>query len=318
MRSLLVIGGSGFFGKSILDAYQRGLLETWGISEVTILARNASKLTYSNPDLIDQSIKLINLDITIAEEIPYADYVIHAASSTDASRYLSHGLQERKNIQAATYNYCRLANNVHSKSKIIYISSGAVYGQQPSFSNALSEESISMSIDGLDITKRNYAAAKIDSEKAIQTLGNEGFNVSIARCFTFVGGYLPRNQHFAIGNFIDDGLNNRTIKVKATHPVYRSYMHADDLVRWLMTIVKNSSTECPIFNVGSDHAVSIGDLADKVANYFGVSVEMARFESNVIDRYVPSIEKAKVFLGLNVEISLEEAIAKSICAIKHR
>ena len=29
-------------------------------------------------------------------------------------------------------------------------------------------------------------------------------------------------------------------------------MHEHDLARWLVKICKNSSTECPIFNVGSD------------------------------------------------------------------
>ena len=40
MSSLLVIGGTGFFGKSILDSYRRGRLQKWKITKVYIFARN--------------------------------------------------------------------------------------------------------------------------------------------------------------------------------------------------------------------------------------------------------------------------------------
>ena len=53
MASLLIIGGSGFFGKSILDAYKRGLLDQWGITSVKVLARNATALEHTNPELSD-------------------------------------------------------------------------------------------------------------------------------------------------------------------------------------------------------------------------------------------------------------------------
>ena len=108
MSSLLVIGGSGFFGKSILDAYQRGLLQQWHIQKVFILSRNAQSLMMSNPYLLDPTIQLINGDISQINELPYADYVIHAAASTDASKYLSAGDEEKNNIILGTKNFTKL------------------------------------------------------------------------------------------------------------------------------------------------------------------------------------------------------------------
>ena len=316
MASLLVIGGSGFFGKSILDAYGRGLLNCWDIDSISVLARNATSLSMQFPELIDDSIKLINCDIATCHELPFADFVIHAAASTDVANYLARPEVEKKNIQAGTYNYCKLAEKFHRNSRIVYCSSGAVYGQQPADLEYLSEEFDCGSVDEMSPVKRDYAAAKRDAEKAIRTLGSQGGAVSIARCFAFVGKYLPRDQHFAIGNFIQDGLMGRPINVKATLPVYRSYMHADDLVHWLMTICRSANPLCPIYNVGSDKALTVGELADLVAQRFCVDVNKVEFSGKGVDRYVPSITKAKNVLGLQLSIDATGALDKTISAIR--
>jgi len=316
MASLLIIGGSGFFGKSILDAYRRGLLNSWGVDSISVLARNATSLSIQFPELIDDSITLINSDIATCHELPFADYVIHAAASTDAANYLARPEVEKKNIQAGTYNYCKLAEKFHRNSRIVYCSSGAVYGQQPADLEYLLEEFDYGSVDEMSPVKRDYAAAKRDAEKAIRTLGSQGGAVSIARCFAFVGKYLPRDQHFAIGNFIQDGLMGRPINVKATLPVYRSYMYADDLVHWLMTICHAANPLCPIYNVGSDKALTVGELADMVAQKFCVGVTKAEFGRKGADRYVPSITKAKNILGLQLWIDTTVAIDKTIAAAR--
>ena len=131
MRTLLVIGGSGFFGKSILDAYSRGLLNPWCVSKVIVMSRNADLLLDEAPSLIGESVELYSADITKTDFLPAADYVIHAASSTDLRNYLSRPDEEKKNIQAGTYHYCELVKKYYKESKIVYVSSGAVYGVQP-------------------------------------------------------------------------------------------------------------------------------------------------------------------------------------------
>lgn len=315
MATLLVIGGSGFFGKSILDSYKRGLLNPWDIDTVMVMARNAEGLKESNPELLSDSVKLLNGDISSCLELPGADYVIHAAASTDVRNYLTSPDVEKKNIQAGTYNYCELAKKFHLNSRILYCSSGAIYGQQPPSMEYLSEDYVGGSTDEMDQTKKDYAAAKRDGEKAIIELGKEGLKVSIARCFAFVGKYLPRDQHFAIGNFIEDGRKGRSIEVKARHKVYRSYMHADDLASWLMTICHSSNQNCPIYNVGSDCSVDMTELANLVGLEFNVCITAHEIVSNVVDRYVPSILRAQNQLGLGLTIDIKQAIKATIDSI---
>ena len=312
MASLLIIGGSGFFGKSILDAYKRGLLNPWGIDLIYVLARNADRLKEEAPELVGTSIKLMNGDIASCKKLPMSDYVIHAAASTDAANYLSQPEVEKKNIQAGTYNYCELAKKFHQNSRIVYCSSGAVYGQQPPDLDKISEDYDGGPLADMSLTKRDYAAAKRDAELAIINLGKQGLSVSIARCFAFVGSYLPRDKHFAIGNFIEDGLNNRPIQVKADHLVYRSYMYADDLVEWLMRLCELGNSDCPILNVGSDEALEIREVAKKVADKFSVPFINTDIQKTTVDRYIPSIEKAKHFGSLKIKHDIRLSIDETI------
>ncbi|MEY3754782.1 MAG: hypothetical protein RLY27_1383 [Pseudomonadota bacterium] len=315
MKTLLVIGGTGFFGKSILDAFSRNLLAPWHISKVIVMSRNANKLLQDTPNLVGPNVELYSADITNAERLPFADYVIHAAASTDVRNYLSSPEDEKKNIQAGTYHYCDLAKIHHTNSKIVYVSSGAVYGFQPPNLDQM-DESFVGDLSKMAPGKLDYAAAKQDAEKAIIDLGTAGLNVSIARCFAFVGKYLPRDQHFAIGNFIDDVINKRPIAVKANHQVYRSYMYADDLVEWLMTIADQAAPNCPIYNVGSDQAILLSDLAKDISESYRLAASIPLISDAIIDRYIPSIKKAQDELGLTLSQNLKESVEKTLIAIK--
>lgn len=291
-KKLLVIGGSGFFGKSILDSFQRGRLNRFFIGQVIVIARNAKKLRDNYPELVCENVELISGDIGLLDNIPFADIVVHAASSTNKMDYILDSVSQKENIENATINYCKLAKLYHNNSNIVYCSSGAVYGQQPANVDKIVEGYDFTDILGLSIEKRNYALGKRNSEDSFIQLGREGLSVSIARCFAFYGKYLPRDQHFAYGNFIGKAERGEAIEVNAKNPVYRSYMSADDLVDALIIIALNSNESCPIYNVGSDRAILIHDLAKEIAVEYGVNYVMNEItEWDNVDRYIPDTTK---------------------------
>ena len=45
MKSLLIAGGTGFFGTTFIDAFERGWLARWGIKDLIIASRNATKFS---------------------------------------------------------------------------------------------------------------------------------------------------------------------------------------------------------------------------------------------------------------------------------
>jgi dTDP-glucose 4,6-dehydratase len=294
--SLLVIGGTGFFGKSILDAFKRGLLKQYDISKIIILARNTDKFLIEYPELISDGVEFINGDISKIEFIPNADFVIHAASSTNMIHYNDISNNAGKyNIEKAVSNYCRLATLYHNKSKILYCSSGAVYGKQPLNIETINEDfEFQQDLSSLSNEKQNYCLGKRFAENKIQHLGKNGLNVAIARCFAFSGKYLPKDQHYALGNFIQQAERDEPVIVKANGIIYRSYMEADQLVLSLIVILHHSSPFCPIYNVGSENQISLYDLAKNIANKYSVTYIFENYNDKIIiDRYVPNIDKLK-------------------------
>lgn len=316
MASLLLIGGTGFFGKSFLDSFRRGLLSEWGIEKVIAMSRNADLLKVLYPDLITDRVELVNADISLVNALPRADIVIHAAASTDARNYLTRPSVEKNNIHAGVLNYVKLAPQYHSNSKVVYTSSGAVYGIQSKDHQFLVENDDQSQLNLMPDTKRDYAIAKHDAELVFEQLRGRCKNASIARCFAFVGPYLPLDRHFAVGNFIGDVINGKPITVLSKHRVFRSYMYSDDLVRWLLTIADTNKYTNETYNVGSDQPVLLHDLAKWMANEYSVDCKVEEITSADTDTYIPSTQKAASELGLTLRYDLQASIKKTIQILK--
>ena len=110
-------------------------------------------------------------------------------------------------------------------------------------------------------------------------------------------------------------LERSEITVNGNGSPIRSYMHLNDLAHWLLTLLQLGSTG-HAYNVGSDQALSIADTAylvrDILAPEKPVLIKGAVLADNVYrNRYVPDISKAKKELGLEVTVSLAEAIRLS-------
>ena len=137
------------------------------------------------------------------------------------------------------------------------------------------------------------------------------YNISfvIARCFAFVGPYLPLNAHFAIGNFIKEAINGNDIIIKGDGKTIRSYLYADDLAEWLITILLQGN-EGEAYNVGSRNKISIYNLAKTVSEALeGQSkIQITGEESDIIDSYFPNTEKIMKDLNVIEKHSLVDSI----------
>jgi nucleoside-diphosphate-sugar epimerase len=304
-KSLLIIGGTGFFGKSILDYLKNhNILK---LKKIIILSRVIKNIKIDK--ILKKKFKIIEISANIhkIKKLPDADYVIYAAILKNYNQ----------DVKAAN-NYLNLAVKYHLNSKILYISSGAVYGIQKSQIKELKENHLAKykKIFFKNGYKKNYSRIKLENENLFKEFAAKGLNISIARCFSFVGPNLSQNSHYVIGNIINNILKNKNINIKANYKVMRSYMYSDDLVRWLLKILDNSNKQCPTYNVGSNNKISIQNTANFLAKKYGLKVISPKILSKKVDNYIPNIEKAKKELNLNNYYTSLSAIIKTINILK--
>ena len=316
MKSLLIVGGTGFFGKSFIHAFIEGKLGRWRIGELVIASRNASAFAQHNPAYLLPNISYINLDIKVISEMPACDYVMHFAGSSDKASYEKNLGKEIRNIEKNMLSFVEsIEKSAANPSHILFASSGAVYG--PTDSQTFYEDDPVDNIDAFTSIKRHYARAKLISEKIFCQLEKKHRKVSIARCFSFVGPDLTLNTHFVAGNLIQNIVNKEPLKIRANTSVVRSYLHSDDLVAWLMEILLNGTAEGNIYNVGSDDSIEIHDLAKELAHRFGLPTEIAPYAAHDVDWYVPNVNRARS-LGLDLQYSSLHAIIRTVDQIRRK
>jgi UDP-glucuronate decarboxylase len=319
-QHVFITGGTGFFGKSLLRFFlsQHRLGED--LPNIDILTRDPKKFLGSNPEFGNLSwLKLIKGDILSpikSENWSNYTHIIHAAANSSNGPSLKP--VERFNlIVDGTKNILEFSIKCNVK-KILFISSGAVYGKIPDGAHKFSEK-LNCSVDTLN-PNNAYSVGKIAAENLCKIYQNEfGINIVIARCFSFVGEDLPMDKHYAIGNLIYDAIFNKEITVTGSGLEIRSYLYQSDLAVWLLTILMKGKPGS-VYNVGSNEVISIYELAKIIKARINPEKDIRILGKRITKNearnvYVPDVSKAKNDLGLELNISLSKAIDKVYSSI---
>ncbi|WP_244154384.1 NAD-dependent epimerase/dehydratase family protein [Ectopseudomonas composti] len=304
-RHLLVTGGTGFFGRWLLALFQT--LQSRGTKfEVTVVSRDPERFLMHWPTFrgcrwlhwVANDVRLIPSSLSI-------DLVVHAAADTSAVGQRD-SLELFDIITEGARRVCKLAVECGAR-RVLLIGSGAQYGLIPA--------GLPVTEDFLGGCDSTYAGnAYAEAKRAQEVIGSiyakdYGLDVIMARCFAFSGPGLPLDGHFAIGNFVRDALYADAIVLNSSGQAMRSYLHGADLAGWLLTLLLHGESG-QAYNVGSDHAISIADLAHlvaaRIAPYKPVCI-LGQANTSERSFYVPDISRARG-LGLDVWTTLNASI----------
>ena len=314
--SLFITGGTGFFGRSLLRRISEvNTLSPLRKYAVTVLSRNPEAFLAQYPEFshepwlcIVRGDILSNLESVDRLETHYS-HIIHAAADSTVGPAMPF-LERHDQIVVGTRNILDFAVKVGAK-RFLLTSSGGAYGVQPATIEKIPEIYLGMP-DPLGAAN-TYSVSKRMAEHLCSLYANKyGLEIVVARCFAFVGPDLPLDAHFAIGNFIGDALKGLPISIKGNGSPLRSYLYQSDLADWLLTLVNRGSSG-DAYNVGSDKAISILELANLVRSSLDSNVEIHVQNNQLADnkernRYIPNIDKIQQDLGVRVSVPLSQAI----------
>lgn len=310
---LFITGGTGYIGRWLLESLCYANRSIGLALEAVVLSRHPERFANRFPHLADDpAISLIQGDIRnfIGVDGDFT-HVIHAATDVVATNT---PLDIFDVTVLGTRRVLELAHERGARS-VLLLSSGAVYGRFPDNLDRVPE-----SYRGApDVTSTNaaYGLGKIATEWLGNTYGQQyGFACKSARIFAQVGPYLELDSQFAAGNFIRNAMLSQTLLIKGNGTPLRSYMYSTDLITWLWAILARGRAGSA-YNVGSDHAVSIRELAETIAKVSNIGEKNIQVLGQSApgaapDRYVPDTERARTELDLYITVPLEDALKRTI------
>lgn len=307
---IFMTGGTGFIGRWMLEALSDADRRLGLGIDITVLSRDPAAFATRAPHLT-AFCRMLPGDIL---DHPTADgpftHVIHAA--TDASAALNRDDPRRMfdTIVAGTRRALDLA--VENDARLLFLSSGAVYGIQPWDLTHVDEDWLG-GPDPRD-PRSAYGEGKRAAEMLCAIYGKQfGLDVVNARIFALLGPLLSLDIHFAAGNFIRDALAGRRLVIEGDGRAVRSYLYAADLTAWLWTLLI-AGQQGSVYNMGSEDAVSIADLAHRIDALLGgggVEILGKPDPGWNAGRYVPSTARIRRELGVAPTVDLDEAIRRT-------
>ncbi|MDE2489553.1 MAG: NAD(P)-dependent oxidoreductase [Elusimicrobia bacterium] len=307
---LFVTGGTGFFGRWLIETFLRAdALLGLGVRAV-VLTRDPAAFRARRPDLAAAPRLSFAAGDVRDFVFPSGDFthVVHAATSASAALERERPDEMRDVIVRGTARVLDFAR-ARGVRRLLLASSGAVYGRQNPEVEHVAEDDPGLSSPLAPA--RAYASGKREAERLCVEASERGLPCAIARGFAFLGPGLPLDVHYAAGNFLRDALAGGPIRVAGDGTPYRSYLYPSDLAVWLWTILLRGAPG-RAYNVGSERPVSIAELARLTAALVspGAEIHFAKKPDPgaPAERYVPSVRRAREELGLRETVSLEDAV----------
>lgn len=308
-KRILLTGGTGFFGTWLVEGFLALNRRHELHSHLSILTRNPEDFSRRSPHLASNpALSTFRGDIrNVAFPDGHYDYVIHAATDSVVPA-LSSQEDQYTVIVEGTRRVLEFASRAGVE-RMLYVSSGAVYGPQSLSVLHVREDDPFQPDDSV------YMQGKREAERLCLEHQDRKLACVLARGFAFLGPHLPLRAHFAAGNFLADALYGMDIEIRGDGTPLRSYLYTADLAIWLWTLLLRGGAS-QAYNVGAEESVSIRELAERT-----VAIVNPRLHVHVRGeappsglpppRYVPCTQKAREELGLKARIGLEEALRRT-------
>ncbi|HEY0697439.1 MAG TPA: NAD-dependent epimerase/dehydratase family protein [Micromonospora sp.] len=164
-----------------------------------------------------------------------------------------------------------------------------------------------------------YDEAKRFAEAATMAYHRyHGLDTAIVRIFNTYGPRMRPDDGRAIPTFISQALRGEPITVHGTGAQTRSICYVDDLVRGILLLL--DSTETGPVNCGTEHEVSMRELAELIVRLTGSSSQVSYITRTADDPEMrrPDLTLARERLGYEPTVRPEDGLRRTIEHFRHR
>jgi len=313
-KTILITGGAGFIGSNLAHHFQ----ERYPKAKVVVFDKFRSQERFENGNLIsfghfknllDFKGEVICGDINSPKDLERLedfrfDYIFHQAAISDTTA------QDQERVMRTNLNAFKDLLDLAKRhgAKMIYASSGAVYGKLPA-PHKVGQEAPA-NVYGYSKLAMDHLAT---SQKDVVAVGLRYFNV-----------YGPREyfKQKTASMVLQFGLQllrgERPRLFEGSEKIKRDFIYVEDVIQ--ANLKAATATKSGVYNVGTGRARSFKDIVDILCKELGIEREYEYIPNPYVKQYQffteADIEPTKKELGYEPKYSLEEGIRADIPYIK--
>jgi len=307
----LVTGGAGFIGSHLSEALLAAGGEVFVVDDLsTGRAANIEPLK-ANPRFHYRVDSVMNAPL-VAELVDEADVVFHLAAAVGVFLVVESPVRTIETNVRGTETV--LHHAAKKRRKVVLASTSEVYGSSQS---ARFREDDDLVLGPPTQGRWSYACSKaLDEFLALAYHRERGLPAVIVRLFNTVGPRQTGRYGMVIPRFVAQALAGGPITVYGDGTQTRAFCHVADTVRALVGLAGDDRAVGQIFNIGSDHEISMNDLAERVRRIANPDAAIAHvpydeaYAPGFRDmlRRVPDIAKLRAFLAFEPSIPIDGII----------
>ncbi len=310
-KTALITGGAGFIGSFLAEELIGQGYRVLVIDNLSTGSLDNVRHLRGNPDfqLVVGSIMDENIMDNLISE---ADMIFHLAAAVGVRLIIERPVDTIETNILGTHTVLKIANKYDRP--VLVTSTSEVYGKNEKVPFKETDDSVY----GPTVKSRwSYACSKAADEfLSLAYYHEKKLRVVIVRLFNTIGPRQTGQYGMVVPTFIKQALLGHDITVYGDGRQTRSFCDVRDITPALIALINNQKAFGEVFNLGNDHEISIGRLAEMIKRLTGSNARIVSipydkaFERGFEDmrKRVPDTTKARNLIGFQPRIRLEQTL----------
>jgi UDP-glucose 4-epimerase len=314
MRALIT-GGAGFIGSHLAEALLAAGDEVAVLDDLSTGRPDNLAAVEGHPRLT-LTVGSIQDEPLVRKLVRDADVVFHLAAAVGVRLILERPVDTIETNVFGTELVLRAASDTGAR--VLIASTSEVYGKSDRV--PLSEDDDRL-LGPTSKSRWSYACSKaIDEFLALAYHQERHLPVVIVRFFNTIGPRQTGRYGMVVPRFVRQALDGQAITVYGDGRQSRCFTDVEDAVRAVVALSRSPAAVGEVFNVGTSHEVTIGDLARRVRELAGSdsTIVLVPYDEAYqpgfedLRRRVPDIRKLQRAVGYAPRVPLDESLRRVI------